>query len=256
MVVFAVQNLITDPPFSKIDLISCRNLLIYMGSELQKRVLPIFHYSLAKGGFLFLGTSETVGEFSDLFTAVDRKWKIFRRKDTERCGGHSAEMWLSAVCPAANLPIAVEPRGPKPFLRLTNQELAEQALLDTYGASGVLINEKADILYFHGETGKYLGQPVGEAHFNALAMVRKGLKLELANAIRKAITTKAAVRQENVRMNSEEDGLINLIVKPILEPPSKRGLFMVIFEEVKPSPVETGPRHGLPERTREAPEPG
>ena len=84
--IFAVQNVITDPPFSKIDLISCRNLLIYMGSELQKGILPIFHYSLAKGGFLFLGTAETVGEFSDLFAPVDRKWKIFRRKDTEPTG--------------------------------------------------------------------------------------------------------------------------------------------------------------------------
>ncbi len=241
MVVFAVQNLITDPPFSKIDLISCRNLLIYMGSELQKRVLPIFHYSLAKGGFLFLGTAETVGEFSDLFAAVDRRWKIFRRKDTEPVGAIPMEAAMRGVA-AANLPIAVEPRGPRPFLRFTNQDLAEQAMLDTYGASGVLINEKSDILYFHGQTDKCLGQPVGEAHFNALAMVREGLKLELANAVRKAIATKAEVREENVRITSKEDGLINLIVNPILHPPSKRGLFMVIFEEVKPSPVEISPR--------------
>lgn len=119
VVVFAVQNLITDPPFSKIDLISCRNLLIYMGSELQKRILPIFHYSLAKGGFLFLGTAETIGEFSDLFTAVDRKWKIFRRKDTEPVGAIPMEVAMRGVA-AGNLPMLAEPRDRKPFLRFTN----------------------------------------------------------------------------------------------------------------------------------------
>ncbi len=82
MVVFALQNVITDPPFSKIDLISCRNLLIYLGSELQKKVLPLFHYSLRKDGFLFLGSSETIGEFSDYFSVMDRKWKLFKRKET------------------------------------------------------------------------------------------------------------------------------------------------------------------------------
>ena len=83
MIVFAVQNVISDPPFSKMDLISCRNLLIYLGGELQKKVLPLFHYSLRKGGFLFLGSSETIGELSDYFSVVDRKWKLFQRKDTE-----------------------------------------------------------------------------------------------------------------------------------------------------------------------------
>ena len=113
--------------------------------------------------------------------------------------------------------------------------------MDTYGASGVLIDEKSDILYFHGPTDKYLGPPVGEAHFNALAMVREGLKLELANAIRKAVSTKGPVRHENVRIGRADD-FTNLIVKPILEPPSKRGLLMVIFEEAKPHPAEPGAR--------------
>ncbi len=239
MVVFALQNVITDPPFSKIDLISCRNLLIYMGSELQKRILPVFHYSLGKGGYLFLGTSETVGEFSDLFSAVDRKWKIFRRRDAEPVGAIPLELVPHAM-PAGNVPMLVEPKGPRLIMRLSNQELVERSLLETYGASGVLINEKADILYFHGPTSKYMDPPEGEAHFNALAMAKEDLKLELANVIRKGLSRKKLVRQENVRIKASEDGLVNLIVIPILEPPSKRGLFMVVFEEVKPQPAERG----------------
>ncbi|MEW6110656.1 MAG: chemotaxis protein CheB [Thermodesulfobacteriota bacterium] len=258
MVVFAVQNVITDPPFSKLDLISCRNLLIYMGSELQKKVLPIFHYSLHKGGFLFLGTSETVGDFSDLFPSLDRKWKIFQRKDTDVPAAIGVEIPTIAAH-AVNLLPAVEARGGRPFARITNQELAERSLLNAYGASGVLINEKADILYFHGETANYLNPPVGEAEFNALAMAREGLKLELANAIRKAIAGKETVRQDNVRVKPDgERAFVNLVVRPIWEPPSKRGLFMVVFEQVKPEEVEarvpsttTAPQEGADARVKQ-----
>ncbi|MEW6533729.1 MAG: chemotaxis protein CheB [Thermodesulfobacteriota bacterium] len=238
MVVFAVQNVITDPPFSKLDLISCRNLLIYMGAELQKKVLPIFHYSLRRGGFLFLGTSETVGEFSDLFNSVDRKWKIFQRKETEAPVPIGVEIPALAARAAYLIPAADAP-VPRPHVRITNQELAERSLLNTYGASGVLINEKGDILYFHGETAKYLNPPVGEATFNALGMAREALKLEVANAIRKAVATKEAVRKDRIRVKSDgEEVALNLVVKPIWEPPSKRGLFMVVFEGVKPEETE------------------
>jgi two-component system, chemotaxis family, CheB/CheR fusion protein len=237
MVVFAVQNATADPPFSKLDLISCRNLLIYMGSDLQKKLLPIFHYALLKHSFLFLGTSETVGEFSSLFTPIDRKWKIFQRKDTEVSGAVSAE--FTAPNLATSLAGHAEDRGVRPLMRLTNQELSERALLSTYAAAGVLINEKSDILYFHGSTEKYLHPPVGEAHFNALSMAREGLKLELANAIRKASATKETVRYNRARVRSDDtDFLINLVVKPIWEPPSKRGLFMVVFEDVPPVELE------------------
>jgi two-component system, chemotaxis family, CheB/CheR fusion protein len=232
MVVFALQNVITDPPFSRLDLISCRNLLIYMGSELQKRVLPIFHYSLSRGGFLLLGTSESVGEFSDLFTPVDRKWKLFCRRDANAVGGIAVE--IPALVRAAMLPTAAAPHVLRQRLQQTNQELAERTLLETYAASGILINEKADILYFHGNTGKFLHPTVGDAHFNVLAMASEGLKLELANAIRKAVTTKEPVRHDRVRVTVDgQDTFINVVVKPIWEPPSKRGLFMVMFEEIR-----------------------
>jgi len=258
MIVFAVQNVITDPPFSKLDLISCRNLLIYMGSELQKRLLPIFHYSLHKNGFMFLGTSETVGEFSDLFEPVDRKWKIFRRRETEAPGAIALELTPAAL--GANVPAIADIRGPKPLERFSNQELAKRALLTTYSASGVLVNEKGDILYFHGSTAKYLQPPVGDANFNALGMAREGLKLELANALRKAMTTKELARYDRVRVKYDhEEILINLVVSPIWEPPSKRGLFMIVFEEVRPeeqtaameAKVDAGEQKGLAKRCGE-----
>ncbi len=237
MVVFALQNVVTDPPFSKIDLISCRNLLIYMRSELQKKVLPIFHYSLAKGGFLFLGTSETVGEFSELFAPVDRKWKIFHRKDTAPAAAIPLELGPRAAALPATI---IEPR-PARGLSLTNQDLVEHLMLDTYPASAVLMNEKGDILYFQGVTGKYLYPPVGEATFNAVTMARGGLKIPLANALRKAASTKQTVRYDNFRTKLDDVEIaLNLIVRPVQEPPSRRGLLLAIFEEVQPRAPKEG----------------
>jgi two-component system CheB/CheR fusion protein len=241
MVVFAVQNVITDPPFSKIDLVSCRNLLIYMGSELQKRILPIFHYSLSKGGHLLLGTSETVGEFSSLFTPVERKWKIFRRKDAETGGLIPVDLAPHAM--NRHLMASPDRADARQVIRLTNQALVERSLLDTYAASGILINEQGDILYFHGATGRYLTPPEGEAKFNAVAMARDGLKIELANAIRKASLAKEEVRYEHVRVKTNgQDSVITLIVKPIWDPPSKRGLYLVIFEEIREGHLAQGGR--------------
>jgi two-component system, chemotaxis family, CheB/CheR fusion protein len=237
LVVFAAQNVVTDPPFSKLDLISCRNLLIYMGSKLQKKVLPLFHYSLSNGGFLFLGTSETVGEFSELFATIDRKVKIFQRRETPMAEAVAMEI----------LPLPFPPRLvdvdehmiPRRVVHRSNKELAEKALLDTYSAAGVLINEKGDILYFHGSTARYLEPPVGEASLNILTMAREGLKLELANAIRKFASQKQSVHYDRLRVKTNGDyALVNLIVRPISEPPSRRGLMMVVFDEIKAEEVQ------------------
>jgi two-component system, chemotaxis family, CheB/CheR fusion protein len=232
MVVFAVQNVVTDPPFSKLDLISCRNLLIYMGPKLQKKVLPLFHYSLIRDGYLFLGTSETIGEFSDLFSTVDRKEKIFQRKDTDMLGAVAVEIPTIPYSP--RLGGYDEQLFPKRVVIRSNKDLAEKALLDTYSASGVLISEKGEILYFHGATANFLQPPQGEASLNVMNMAREGMKLELANAIRKCSSNKQVYRYERLRVKTNgDDALINLTVYPILDPPSKRGLLMVVFEEIK-----------------------
>lgn len=233
MVVFALQNVIADPPFSKIDLISCRNLLIYLGAELQKKVLPMFHYALRKDGFLFLGSSESVGEFSELFSVEDRKWKIFRRKEVDSFERPAFNV-MSHLSPGSRddaMSSELMATKGKPNLR----HLVEAIILGEYGPTAVIINEKNDILYIHGKAGKYLEPPVGEFSGDILAMARPGLKLELATSIRKASVQKMSIRSEGLSVKTNGGNQeINLVVKPLLEPPSMEKSLLVIFEDIPP----------------------
>jgi len=237
-VVFALQNVITDPPFSKIDLISCRNLLIYLGPELQKRVLPLFHYSLKKEGFLFLGTSETIGEFSDYFSIVDRKGKLFKRKETNLVRGDLLDFHAPTTTDRRVDAQVLRHVGP---MRATNyREVAERIIRESYGPTGVIINEKSEVLYIHGRAGKYLEPPSGEFTGDLLAMAREGLRLELATAIRKVSVLKTEIRTPHIRVKTNgEDQLINLVIKPISQPPSLEGTLLVIFEDL-PSEDKAG----------------
>ncbi len=232
MVVFADQNVITDPPFSKLNLVSCRNLLIYLGADLQKKVFPIFHFALNKDGCLFLGTSETTGEFSDLFITLDRKWKIFGRREVVGGKIFTTEFSTSRLSDSAPL---LENKSSPPLPAMADyREIAERALLDNYGALGVLFNEHQDVLYFHGATGKFLQPPTGEVSWNLLGMAREGLRIHLANAIRKASAYNEPARRRNIEVKA--DGgvmLVNLTVRPILDPPARRGLMFAVFEEVR-----------------------
>jgi two-component system CheB/CheR fusion protein len=231
MVVFAEQNVIEDPPFSKMDLISCRNLLIYLQPELQKRVLSLFHYSLRADGILFLGNSESVGEFADLFSTVDRKWKLYRRK--EGMVIHRPLMTFSRPPFMDDIVSARGVEGVTMGKKIGVRELAEKALLQHYTPACAIINEKAEVLYIHGRTGKYLEPAPGEASMNILRMAREGLRLELTTAIRKVSAQKTPVHYAGleVRTNGERQS-INLTVRPVLEPPGMQGLVMVVFEDV------------------------
>ena len=186
LLVFSEQDVIKDPPFSKLDLISCRNLLIYMGGDLQKKLMPLFHYALKPGGTLFLGTSETVGEFADLFATLDRKSKLYQRKEN---GSGAQRPAMGKYLPplteggAASRPSAKAP-GESTF-RL--RELTERALLQQYAPVGALINQRGEILYLHGRTGLYLEPAPGEAGMNILKMAREGLRHELTTALHKAV---------------------------------------------------------------------
>ena len=236
VVVFALQNVIADPPFSKTDLISCRNLLIYLGPEVQKKVLSLFHYSLNKDGFLFLGSSETIGDATNLFSPLDRKWKVFRRKDSGLLDGRMLEP--HAPYPAYPRVVPDEEGLPKMVPRAGYREVAEKIILESYGLAGVIVNEKCEILYVHGRTGKYLEIISGGFTGNILGMAREGLKLELASTIRQASAQKKEIRRERLQVKTNgEIQVINLAVKPILEPASMRGLFMVVFEDVHPEKV-------------------
>ena len=232
LVVFAEQDALKDPPFSRLDLISCRNLLIYLGGEAQKKILRLFHYALNQDGYLFLGNSETIGEFMDLFGGVDKKWKIYQRK--------------GVVTPRAALAPYTPPLAAEDAVRRARsagapshpggaRDLAEQVLLEEYVPASVLINAEFDVLYIHGHTGKYLEPAAGDASLNLLHMARQGLRMELTAAARKALTLQAPVRYDGLQVKSNGDtSVVNLIVQPVVKPEAARGLLMVIFEDVTP----------------------
>ncbi|MBC8234393.1 PAS domain-containing protein [bacterium] len=234
MVVFAVQNITKDPPFSKLDLISCRNLLIYFAPELQKKILPLFHYILKENGVLFLGSSETIGGFIDLFSALNNKWKFFTRKDLPS----SAQVVVdfpSAYVTAVD--IVEQINGAPTELRNTSiVRMSERLLLDNYAPPCALINEKYEILYFHGRTGKYLEPAEGEARLDIVEMAREGLKGKLMSAIRESLSRKGTVVHKSlqVKINSGYQ-MVNVTVKPIGSPEVMKGLMMVVFEDVAPN---------------------
>lgn len=179
MLVFSEHNLIKDPPFSKLDLISCRNLLIYMNSELQKRVITLFHYALNSNGILFLGTSETVGEFANLFVALDRKGKMYQRKEDYQGAKRAALnrfLPLATTSPPALLPSThktMEGKTSGPA-NLSLRELTERTLLHCLDPACALVNSIGDILYLHGRTGMYLEPTPGEAGINNILKIAVG----------------------------------------------------------------------------------
>ncbi len=227
MVIFAVQSVIKDPPFSKIDLISCRNLLIYLGPDLQKQVLRLFYYALRPGGFLFLGNSETLGVSSDSFTVVDGKWRVFQRVQS------SANLRGALDFAGKNLLDRPLGRDNEPDKSLNMREVTEKVLLEQYAPPCVIVNEQGEILYFHGRTGKYLEPASGKASLNIFRMAREGLRMPLTAAVRKVITQKEDNVYERIRLNSDDGNyIVKLSVRPISKPASMRGLMMVTFEDV------------------------
>ena len=237
MLVFSEQNVIKDPPFSKLDLISCRNLLIYLGAELQKKLIPLFHYALNPLGFLFLGTSETTGEFNNLFSALNRKAKIYQRKtDPLSLQRLALGRFVPPITAPDARPVAsrLKNDGPRrPPLR----ELTEQAMLQQLVAAGVLVNEKGDILYLHGRSGMYLEPATGEAGVNnILKMAREGLRKALSISLHKAATVHQAMRAPRLRVKTNGHyTLVNLSVSPVSAAPgtaSEPALYLVLLEEL------------------------
>ena len=253
LLVFSEQNVIKDPPFSKLDLISCRNLLIYMGGDLQKRLMPLFHYALNPGGFLFLGTSETVGEFMDLFAVLDRQLKLYRRKEDVHGARRAA---LGRFLPPMTAIDAALPRaaGKTAFpVKLPLRELTEQALLQQVAPSGALVNSQGEILYLHGRTGLYLEPAPGEAGTpNILKMARDGLRRDLTTALHKAMGTQEIVRCPGLRVKTNGGfTTVNLTVRSVATGPAatpEAPLYLVVLEEApfdpEPAPPATAPQDG------------
>ncbi len=236
MLVFSEQDLIRDPPFSRLDLISCRNLMIYLGGELQKRMIPLFHYSLNPGGYLFLGTSETIGSFEDHFAIVDRKAKIYQRKNTVSGVPRFSLGLTAAPAKAYRVPRSFPEKKPSSSEKMSLRELTEQALLKQIDHAGALVDSQGDILYFHGRTGLYLEPSPGESRVNnILLMAREGLKIELTTALHKAVSTKKIVRCLNLRVNAHSIiSPVDLCIRPVVldtSAPCEDYLYLVIIEE-------------------------
>lgn len=230
--IFAKQNITKDPPFSRLDIVSCRNLLIYLGPVLQKKILPIFHYALNPSGFLLLGTSETIGGFSELFSLFDKKHKIYLKKQT------SARLTYDFTLNHAL--VEKEEEGAKkmrePWKEADLQKETDRILLDHYAPAGVVINQDMEILQFRGHTGPYLEPSPGEATFNLLKMAREGLGIDLRTSIQKAKKDQAPVRKNRVRVKANGHSFeVNLEIIPFKPSSSKSFYFLILFEENKAS---------------------
>jgi len=227
MCLFAKQNVAADPPFSRVDLISCRNLLIYLSPQLQKRVIPTFHYALNPEGFLLLGASETIGTASDLFTLVDRHHRVYRKRNTPVRGypHFSVEDTRMGTKPRPR------DRDGEPVMNDWLRE-ADRLVLSQYSPPGALINSEFEVLQFRGETGAYLKPSPGEASLNLLKMAREGLFLELRSAIAECRTRKVEVRHQNVRIRGDNGSRkVDLRVLPVLLPGKTEECFLVLFED-------------------------
>jgi two-component system CheB/CheR fusion protein len=228
MVTFATQNAIMDAPFTKLDFLVCRNLLIYLTPELQNKLMPLFHYSLNPGGVLFLGSAESIGTFANHFSPLSIKSRLFRKR----------ESLLSPELPS--FPAFIAPRRPgftkeivmmKPAVNL--QSLADQLLLQHFSPPAVLTNDKGDILYINGRTGNYLEPAAGKANWNVFAMVREGLRFDLGSAFQKALRQQGSVTVKGIKMGM--DGVaekVDITVRTIQDPEALRGMVMIIFSDV------------------------
>jgi two-component system, chemotaxis family, CheB/CheR fusion protein len=231
-VVFARQNLISDPPFSRLDLISCRNLLIYLEPSVQKKALPTFHYALKPEGFLLLGASESIGKFTDLFQPVDRKHKIYSRKPGATPGHHLPVKKERDEHPSPHSTNrGPSERPPEDFNgELNAQREADRLMVNRFAPAGVLINAEWQILQFRGPTGAWLQPPKGRAHFHVLKMAREGLMLPLRAAINKAKKEGKTVRREDVRVRQNgEARMVNLEVIPLKN--LRERCFLILFHE-------------------------
>ncbi|MDP2371379.1 CheR family methyltransferase, partial [Rhodoferax sp.] len=238
MVVFAVQSVIKDPPFTKLDLLSCRNLMIYLEPEQQARLIPSFHYAIKPGGVLFLSSSESITTHTELFTALNRKWKLFRANPT-----------------ASVIPLPALGRAPAPELvggppgklvaskhKVSNiADLSNRVLLQSYAPASVTTDASGNVLYVHGDTSRYLRSPPGPVTTNVIEMAREGLQLDLRAAILNTVSQGSATLAREVSMKTDT-GLatvrfsVRLLSAPASGAQPAQTLLLVSFQEVADAP--------------------
>ena len=230
MLIFATQNLIKDPPFTKLDLLCCRNLLIYLGPELQKSLFPLFHYSLKPDGVLFLGSSESIGQHTDYFKPLDKKWKIFRSIPSRGVNRPLIDFPASKL---GKLTAEFASSDSQQLEEASALQMLEAILQQSDAAPCVIINQACNITYIYGKTGKFLEPAQGKVSVNLLEMLRPGLKKELVEAIHKVSVHKQEVICKGLSVEYNASQLkVDLLVKPILASSAMRGMIMIVFDEV------------------------
>jgi two-component system CheB/CheR fusion protein len=230
--IFSPHSVIRDPPFSRIDLVSCRNLLIYFGTEIQNEVIPTFHYALRPDGYLFLGLSENASQFADLFLAVDKKHRIFRRR-SDIASSVRLPVMLSALRPS-NVTDLV-PRRPQLGGGALRQVVEEQ-VVENFAPPHVVINRDGDVIYYSGRLGKYVEPPAGAPTRQLLTMARKGLRLDLRTLFREAIESGRTVTRSGVSLDSDNGGvqMVDLTIQPLNDRGTGDGLYLVLFADQGP----------------------
>ena len=234
MCIFSPHSVLRDPPFSRIDLVSCRNLLIYFGADVQNQVIPTFRYALKPGGYLFLGTSESISQFDDLFAPLDKKNRLFRARDD---GGPPPRLQLAVpgIRSAMAHMTAGQPRST--LLSVTPlRQAVETFMLDRHVAPHIVATEGGDIVFFGARTGKYFEAPAGAPNRQLLAMARKGLRLDLRSTFRDAVETGQRVECQGVEFENDEGRIqqLALSVEPLPGIAEER-LFLVVFEDYGPA---------------------
>ncbi len=242
MCIFAKHNVTADPPFSRLDLISCRNLLIYLSPVLQRRVIPTFHYALNPEGFLLLGASETIGTFTDLFSVIDQKHRIYKKKAT---AGRQYQHFNTE-----DFTLRIPKDSEKPMQANNSadwQREAERVLLGKYAPAGLLVNDNLDILQFHGRTSPYLEPAAGEPSHNLLRMTCEGLFPSVHNAIEECRRENIAVSKQGIRLWKDGEAReISIQVLPIKLRGSSETCFLILFEDMNAAKRSVAIKEAMP----------
>jgi len=230
MILFAQHDVILDPPFTRLDILSCRNLMIYFNAALQQRLLPLFHYVLRPGGVLVLGESETVGRSLSLFAPLDSKCRLYLRSGAEAVAGN---VDFPVNRRSSSRTSAQESTVSHPLNRPADlQSLANQILLQEFSPPAILVNDRGDVVFINGRTGKYLEPAAGKANWNIHVMARPAIRPQLAAAVRQALHEKKAIELHGLRLPEDPQSTLDITVQPLLDSPGLEGMVMIVFRAI------------------------
>ena len=245
LVLFAQQDVVLDPPFTRLDLISCRNLMIYFNQSLQRKLIPLFHYSLRAGGVLLLGSSESVGRYTHLFSPIHSKLRLYLRQD--HAHNRDIRLPVKSFPPlswiAKELPVA--PSNSSSSTKDNLQSAADQVLLQVYAPAAVVVNNEGDVVYISGRTGKYLEPAAGKANWNFHAMVREGLRTPITSALRQAANQSEPLQLQGLKVQLPGGGMqsVDVTVQALREPTALRGMKIIVFRDIAQNHAEPSPKN-------------